>query len=138
MREKAASALAEEIGKRLKQARLNRYLTQSEVANLAGVARKTVLNAEKGKAHVDYKKPGSFSYAELFGIARQLRLSATEAEQILKRMTFNIIARNHDDHSKNVAFMLKNERWSLEPAYDLAYSYKPGNKWVNSHWMLLV
>ncbi|WP_417584802.1 type II toxin-antitoxin system HipA family toxin [Nitrincola sp.] len=90
-----------------------------------------------GLAHVDYKKPGSFSYAELFGIARQLKLSATDAEQLLKRMTFNIIARNHDDHSKNVAFMLKNEQWSLAPAYDLAYSYKPGSKWVNSHWMSL-
>ena len=90
-----------------------------------------------GLAHVDYKKPGAFSYAELFGIARQLRLSAVEAEQLYKRMTFNIIARNHDDHSKNFAFMLKKDKWSLAPAYDLAYSYKPGSKWVNSHWMSL-
>lgn len=90
-----------------------------------------------GLAHVDYKNPGSFSYAELFGIARQLRLSAVEAEQLFKRMTFNIIARNHDDHSKNFAFILKKEKWSLAPAYDLAYSYKPGSKWVNSHWMSL-
>jgi serine/threonine-protein kinase HipA len=90
-----------------------------------------------GLAHIDYKKPGSFSYAELFGIARQLKLSALDAEQLFKRMAFNIIARNHDDHSKNVAFILKKEKWSLAPAYDLAYSYKPGSKWVNSHWMSL-
>ncbi|EGQ9935746.1 type II toxin-antitoxin system HipA family toxin [Vibrio vulnificus] len=90
-----------------------------------------------GLAHIDYKKPGAFSYAELFGIARQLKLSAVDAEQLFKRMTFNIIARNHDDHSKNFAFMLKKDRWSLAPAYDLAYSYKPGSKWVNSHWMSL-
>ncbi|EGQ9279367.1 type II toxin-antitoxin system HipA family toxin [Vibrio vulnificus] len=90
-----------------------------------------------GLAHIDYKEPGSFSYAELFGIARQLKLSAVDAEQLFKRMTFNIIARNHDDHSKNFAFMLKKDRWSLAPAYDLAYSYKPGSKWVNSHWMSL-
>lgn len=51
--EKTASALAEDIGERLKQARLNRDLTQAEVANLAGVARKTVLNAEKGKVQLD-------------------------------------------------------------------------------------
>ena len=88
-----------------------------------------------GLAHVDYKKPGAFSYAELFGIARQLKLSAVEAEQLFKRMTFNIIARNHDDHSKNFTFILKKDKWSLAPAYDLAYSYKPGSKWVNSHWM---
>ncbi|MVT22366.1 type II toxin-antitoxin system HipA family toxin [Vibrio vulnificus] len=95
-----------------------------------------------GLAHIDYKKPGSFSYAELFGIARQLKLSAVDAEQLFKRMTFNIIARNHEDHSKNFAFMLtqdrlKKDKWSLAPAYDLAYSYKPGSKWVNSHWMSL-
>lgn len=90
-----------------------------------------------GLAHVDYKKPGSFSYAELFSVARQLKLPATEAEQLLKRMIFNIIARNHDDHSKNFAFILNNEKWSLAPAYDLAYSYKPSSQWVNSHWMSL-
>ncbi|MEQ5125597.1 type II toxin-antitoxin system HipA family toxin [Providencia alcalifaciens] len=90
-----------------------------------------------GLAHVDYKKPGSFSYAELFSIARDLRLPADDAFQLLKRMAFNIIARNHDDHSKNFAFMLKDNKWILAPAYDLAYSYKPGSKWVNSHWMSL-
>lgn len=90
-----------------------------------------------GIAHVDYKKPGSFSYAELFGVARQLKLSALDAEQLLKRMVFNIIARNHDDHAKNFAFIMKNNRWLLAPAYDLAYSYKPGSKWINSHWMSL-
>ena len=90
-----------------------------------------------GLAHVDYKKPGIFSYAELFGVARQLKLPAIEAEQLFKRMTFNLIARNHDDHSKNFAFILRKDKWSLAPAYDLAYSYKPGSKWVNSHWMSL-
>lgn len=93
-----------------------------------------------GMAHVNYKMPGSFSYAEVFGIARQLRLSTVEAEQLFKRMVFNIVARNHDDHSKNFAFVLDDKlhyKWSLAPAYDLAYSYKPGSKWVNSHWMSL-
>jgi len=91
-----------------------------------------------GLAHVNYKAPGSFSYAELFGVARQLRLPATDAEQLFRRMVFNIVARNHDDHSKNVAFLLvEGNTWRLAPAYDLAYSYKPGSKWVNSHWMSL-
>ncbi len=90
-----------------------------------------------GLAHVDYKKPGSFSYAELFAIARQLNLPATDAEQLLRRMVFNLVARNHDDHSKNVAFVYRNRQWALAPAYDLAYSYKPGSAWVNSHWMSL-
>ncbi|HEY6529452.1 MAG TPA: type II toxin-antitoxin system HipA family toxin [Cellvibrionaceae bacterium] len=90
-----------------------------------------------GLAHVNYKMPGSFSYAEIFAIARQLRLTAQDAEQIFRRMVFNIIARNHDDHSKNIAFILRDKTWQLAPAYDLAYSYKPGSPWVNSHWMSL-
>ncbi len=90
-----------------------------------------------GMAHVNYKMPGSFSYAELLGIARQLRLSAKEAEQLFRRMVFNVVSRNHDDHAKNFAFMLSDKKWELAPAYDLAYSYKPGSKWVNSHWMSL-
>ena len=52
-------------------------------------------------------------------------------------MVFNIVARNHDDHSKIFAFLLIDNKWQLSPAYDLAYSYKPGSKWVNSHWMSL-
>ena len=92
-----------------------------------------------GLAHIDFKKSGIFSYAELFAVARQLRLPAKEAEQLFRRMTFNIISRNHDDHSKNFSFKLNalTNKWQLAPAYDLAYSYKPGSKWVNSHWMSL-
>lgn len=87
-------------------------------------------------SHISYKQPGSFSYAEIMAVARKLRLSAKDAEQIFRRMVFNVVARNHDDHSKNFAFMLDNgANWKLAPAYDLAYSYKPGSKWVNSHWM---
>src|SRR5690554_1223281 len=90
-----------------------------------------------GLAHVDYKKPGSFSYSELFAVARQLRLNAPEAEQLMRRMIFNIVARNHDDHAKNFAFQYNQGRWQLAPAYDVAYSYKPESKWVNQHWMQL-
>jgi serine/threonine-protein kinase HipA len=91
-----------------------------------------------GLAHVNYKMVGAYSYAELFSIARALKLSPDDAMQIFKRMVFNVVARNHDDHSKNFSFMLDNQhQWQLAPAYDLAYSYKPGSPWVNSHWMRL-
>ncbi|MAZ87599.1 MAG: toxin HipA [Cellvibrionaceae bacterium] len=90
-----------------------------------------------GLAHIDYKQPGTYSYAELLATARQLRLPLSDAEQIIKRMIFNIVARNHDDHAKNFGFMLKGNQWRLTPAYDVAYSYKPGSPWVNSHWMSL-
>lgn len=99
--------------------------------------RKIHMQTLNGLAHVDYKKPGSFSYAELLAVARRLKLTAPDAEQILRRMVFNIVARNHDDHAKNTAFLYHNRQWSLAPAYDLAYSYKPGSPWVNSHWMSL-
>jgi serine/threonine-protein kinase HipA len=91
-----------------------------------------------GLAHISFKQAGSYSYAELFTVARQLNLGAEEAIQLFKRMVFNVVARNHDDHSKNFGFMLGDDnRWQLSPAYDLAYSYKPGSPWVNSHWMRL-
>ena len=91
-----------------------------------------------GLAHVSYKKAGLYSYAELFTIARELKLSSDDAMQIFKRMVFNIVARNHDDHSKNFGFMLDDQyHWQLAPAYDLVYSYKPKSYWVGSHWMKL-
>jgi serine/threonine-protein kinase HipA len=87
-------------------------------------------------SHVSYKQAGSYSYAELMAMARKLRLDASDAEQIFKRMVFNVVARNHDDHTKNFSFILHGQsEWRLSPAYDLAYSYKPGSKWVSSHWM---
>lgn len=85
--------------------------------------------------HADYKKPGQYSYEQLFSVARQLRLSRAEAVEIYRRMVFNIVARNHDDHTKNTGFLLAGprEQWQLAPAFDIAYSYKPGSPWVNSH-----
>jgi serine/threonine-protein kinase HipA len=85
--------------------------------------------------HADFKMPGYYSYEQLFSVARQLRLTRAEAVEIYRRMVFNIIARNHDDHSKNFGFLLPGPRaqWQLAPAFDIAYSYKPGSPWVNSH-----
>ena len=89
-------------------------------------------------AHVSYKHPGEYSYEALFSLARQLGLSSDEAKQLFRRMVFNIVARNHDDHSKNFAFMMDdNGQWSLSPAYDVAYSYAEGNRWIDTHWMEL-
>jgi serine/threonine-protein kinase HipA len=63
---------------------------------------------------------------------RLLRLTYPEAEQMFRRMVFNVVATNCDDHTKNFSFRLKkDERWELAPAYDVCYSYDPGNVWVN-------
>jgi len=89
--------------------------------------------------HADFKMPGHYSYEQLFAVARQLRLSRADAVEIYRRMVFNIVARNHDDHSKNFGFILPGPRssWQLAPAFDIAYSYKPGSPWVNSHQLSL-
>lgn len=91
-----------------------------------------------GLAHVSYKKAGEYSYEELFSVIRKLRLKSTDAKEILKRLVFNVVSRNHDDHSKNFSFLMSdNGEWSLAPAYDIAYSYKPDSDWVAQHWMTL-
>lgn len=87
--------------------------------------------------HLNYKAPGTYSYEQMLAVARTLGLKANEMQQIVRQAAFNIIMRNHDDHPKNFSFQLKENTWELAPAYDLAYSYKPGSKWVDKHWMSL-
>lgn len=84
--------------------------------------------------HYDYNEVRSFSYEQLFQTMRELRLTYPEAEQMYRRMVFNVLARNCDDHTKNFSFRLKrDEKWKLAPAYDLCHSYRPGSKWVSQH-----
>lgn len=67
-----------------------------------------------GMAHADFRKPGAFSYEELLAVCRQLGLSNKEQEQIYRRMVFNVVARNHDDHTKNWSFMVDdNFKWTF-------------------------
>ncbi len=88
--------------------------------------------------HADYKKPGHYSYEELLSVARRLGLSRSEQLEIFKRMLFNVVARNQDDHTKNTAFYVNDAfEWRLAPAYDIAYSYKPGSDWVDTHQMTI-
>lgn len=88
--------------------------------------------------HADYKMPGHYSYEQLFSLMRSMRLSRAQALELYRRMVFNIVARNHDDHTKNFGFILNEQHaWELTPAFDMAYSYKPGSKWLNSHQMSL-
>lgn len=84
--------------------------------------------------HYDYNEVTSFSYEQLFQTMRELKLSYPEAEQMFRRMVFNVISRNCDDHTKNFAFRLKKDaQWELAPAYDLCHAYKPNNQWVSQH-----
>jgi serine/threonine-protein kinase HipA len=79
-----------------------------------------------GIAHYDYNDIGSTSYEQLFQVMRKLKLGNDEIEQMYRRLVFNIIARNQDDHTKNTSFLLaENESWKLSPAYDITYSFNP-------------
>lgn len=84
--------------------------------------------------HFDYNLVTSFSYEQLFQTLRELHLSYPVAEQLFRRMVFNVVARNCDDHTKNFAFrMKKDEEWELAPAYDVCHAYQPKHEWVSQH-----
>lgn len=84
--------------------------------------------------HFDYNLVTSFSYEQLFQTLRELKLPYPEAEQLFRRMVFNVMARNCDDHTKNFAFLLKKDgKWELAPAYDVCHAYQPRHQWVSQH-----
>lgn len=84
--------------------------------------------------HFDYNLVTSFSYEQLFQTMRELRLPYPDAEQLFRRMVFNVVARNCDDHTKNFAFRLKKDGiWELAPAYDVCHAYQPNHQWVSQH-----
>ena len=89
-----------------------------------------------GIAHYDFNMPGSYSYEQVFEVMRKLRLSKADAIEQYRRMLFNIVARDLDDHTKNISFLMgSNGKWKLSPAYDVIYSHNPSGKWTNEHQM---
>lgn len=82
--------------------------------------------------HFDHNNIYGYSYEQVFQTMRLLRLKYPEAEQMFRRMVFNVLSTNCDDHTKNFSFRLKQGgEWKLAPAYDVCYSYDPQNVWVN-------
>ncbi len=87
-----------------------------------------------GMAHFDYNQPTTYSYEQAFQVMRDLRLDHAQAEQLYRRMVFNVIARNQDDHTKNISFLMDRQgNWTLSPAYDLTYALNPSNIWLAQH-----
>lgn len=88
-------------------------------------------------AHVDYKKKGTNAYAQLFHTLGQLALPYEDLEEAFRRMVFNVMARNCDDHTKNFAFLLRQggTRWELAPAYDVTFAHNPKGEWTHQHLM---
>jgi serine/threonine-protein kinase HipA len=91
-----------------------------------------------GLAHLDFNQPGAHSYEQAFLAMRTLGLQAPAVEQMFRRMAFNIVARNQDDHVKNIAFLMdRSGKWELAPAFDAVYAYRPGSPWTDQHQMTM-
>jgi serine/threonine-protein kinase HipA len=89
-------------------------------------------------AHYDFNQAGAYSYEQALLVIRQLQLPMSMIEEQYRRMVFNIIARNQDDHVKNIAFLMdKSGSWSLSPAFDMTYSFNPAGDWTSSHQMTM-
>lgn len=84
--------------------------------------------------HFDFNDINLYSYEQLFETMRMLGLPYPQAEQLYRRMVFNVMARNCDDHTKNFTFLMdKKGTWKLSPAYDVCHAYRPGSEWVSQH-----
>ena len=89
-------------------------------------------------AHIDYNIPGICSYEQAAGYMKQLTLGMDEVEQFFRRMVFNVLAVNQDDHVKNISFLMdRSGAWKLAPAYDITFAYDHSNRWLRAHQMLI-
>jgi len=91
-----------------------------------------------GMAHFDFNQAGAYSYEQAFHVARQLGLPQTDRSELFRRAVFNILSRNQDDHTKNIAYLMdRRGNWRLAPAFDLIYAYNPSGAWTSRHQMTL-
>jgi len=87
-----------------------------------------------GIAGFDYRKPNLYSYEQVFSVLRKMQLPHKDIIQQFRRMVFNVVARNQDDHVKNISFLMdRMGNWSLSPAYDVSYCYNPAGDWTSHH-----
>ena len=89
-----------------------------------------------GIAHFDYRIHRAYSYEQAFNVMRALRLPYSAAQEMFRRMVFNVVVRNQDDHTKNISFLMGEDGiWRLSPAYDMGYAYNPQGGWTATHQM---
>lgn len=89
-----------------------------------------------GIAHYDHRVHRAYSYEQAFNIMRSLKLTYSEALEMFRRMVFNVVVRNQDDHTKNISFLMGQDgKWKLSPAYDIGYAYNPDGAWTSTHQM---
>jgi len=86
--------------------------------------------------HFDFNAPGDTSYEQAFGVIQQLNLGHPTMLELYRRMIFNVLARNQDDHTRNIAFLMNDDgEWRLAPAYDVIWSHRSDSPWVSRHQM---
>lgn len=86
--------------------------------------------------HLDFRQRGTHAYAQLFQVVKRLGLGDDATAQVFRRMCFNVMAKNCDDHTKNFGFLLKRgEPWQLAPAYDVTHAHNPQGRWTYQHLM---
>src|SRR5208337_3910147 len=89
-------------------------------------------------AHFDFNSAGAYAYEQAFDVIKRLALPMQAREQQFRRMIFNVVARNQDDHVKNIAFLMdKAGAWALSPAFDVTYAYNPAGLWTSRHQMTI-
>jgi len=98
--------------------------------------RKVHMQTLCGMAHYDFRLRRGYSYEQAFNVMRRLRLPYSQAQEMFRRMVFNVVVRNQDDHTKNISFLMDpNGRWRLSPAYDMGFAYNPSGAWTATHQM---
>ena len=100
-----------------------------------GRSEKVHMQTLGGLAHMDFNYPAANTYEAAFQVLRRLKLGRKAAEELYRRMLFNVVSHNHDDHVKNIAFLMDRQgQWRLAPAYDLAFNHNPQG-WTREHQM---
>jgi serine/threonine-protein kinase HipA len=89
-----------------------------------------------GIAHYDFNASGAYSYEQAFAVILRLNLGHPALQELFRRMVFNVVARNQDDHTRNIAFIMDQRgNWQLAPAFDMIWAYNPDGRWTNVHQM---
>lgn len=140
--EYAYSLMARAAGIRMSECRIlsenGRHHFMSRRFDRTATGTKLHMQSLCALAHYDFNQAGAYSYEEAMLVIRQLSLPMQDIEEQFRRMAFNILARNQDDHVKNIAFLMdKSGQWSLSPAFDLTWSYNPSGLWTASHQMTM-
>jgi len=140
--EYAYSLMARECGIEMSECRLleengRRHFMTRRFDREAG-GRKIHMQSLAALAHFDFNAAGAYAYEQAFQAMRRLSLPMSALEQQFRRMVFNVVARNQDDHVKNIAFLMNREgRWSLAPAFDVTFSFNPAGLWTARHQMTI-